>query len=45
MFSCILILNQETKNWLNCVEFSSGLIKERKWGLVNFINYGKQWPN
>ena len=33
MFSCILILNQETKSWLNCVEFSSGLIKERKWGL------------
>ena len=36
-FSCILTLNQDTNNWLDCMEFSSGLIKARKWGLVNFI--------
>ena len=36
-FSCILTLNQNTNNWLDCMEFSSGLIKARKWGLVNFI--------
>ena len=35
-FSCILTLNQDTNNWLNCMEFSSGLIKARKMGLVNF---------
>ena len=31
-----LTLNQDTNNWLNCMEFSSGLIKARKMGLVNF---------
>ena len=36
-FSCILTLNQDTNNWLDCMEFSSGLIKARKWGLVDFI--------
>ena len=36
-FSCILTLNQDTNNWLNCMEFSSGLIKARKIGvIVNF---------
>ena len=35
-FSCILTLNQDTNNWWNCMEFSSGLIKARKMGLVNF---------
>ena len=32
-FSCILTLNQDTNNWLNCMEFSSGLVKVRKIGV------------
>ena len=32
-FSCILTLNQDTNNWLNCMEFSSGLVKARKIGV------------
>ena len=35
-FSCILTLNQDTNNWLNCMEFSSGLVKARKIGVIYF---------
>ena len=28
-----LTLNQDTNNWLNCMEFSSGLVKARKIGV------------
>ena len=32
-FSCILTLNQDSNNWLNYMEFSSGLVKARKIGV------------